>query len=328
MYSRRNRLRTRFQTWLAERTPRKRGTIEFPRQRVYILPTRGGFYFGLLVFTMLLGSMNYSNSLGFALTFLLAGLGFVGMHHSHRNLVNLRLRIARVEPTFAGGEAVFPVRLSNPSATTRYAIYVDIGENDGSRVVDIPAGGEAEVRLPVSAPRRGRLICPRLRVYTEYPMGLFRAWAWAAPERYCLVYPRPAGESQLPAPGAGAAAGRATLQSGHEDFAGLRRYAYGDSLRQVHWKAYPHTGELMTKQFADPREHALWLDAALLGHLPLEARLSQLTRWVLIAERRGLAYGLRLPGLELPPAAAGGQRERCLRTLALWPVNGPYDDAA
>lgn len=310
-------LRARFQNWLARRTPRQRGVIDLHRRRVYILPTRGGFYFGLLVFTMLLGSMNYSNNLGFALTFLLAGLGFVSMHHSHRNLVNLRLRIARVEPAFAGGDAVFPVRLSNPSATMRYAVYVDTGE-DGTRVTDIPAGGEAEIRLPVPAARRGRLICPRLRIYTEYPMGLFRAWSWAAPERHCLVYPRPAGESRLPPPGAGAAAGRATLQSGHEDFAGLRRYAYGDSLRQIHWKAYPRTGELMTKLFADPREHTLWLDAARLTHLPLEARLSQLARWVLIAERDGLAYGLRLPGIELPPAATGGQRERCLRALALY----------
>lgn len=316
-----NRLRARFQDWLARRAPRQRGVIELHRRRVYILPTRGGNYFGLLVFVMLLGSMNYSNSLGFALTFLLAGLGFVSMHHSHRNLVNLRLRTARAAPTFAGGRAVFPVILSNPSAATRYTVYVDTGD-DGDQVADVPAGGEAVVHVSVPAPRRGRLVCPRLRVYTEYPMGLFRAWSWAAPDRHCLVYPRPAGEQTLPAPGAGAAAGRGAVERGREDFVGLRRYAYGDPPRQIHWKAYPRSGQLMTKLFADPREHTLWLDAAGLRHLPLEARLSQLARWVLLAERQGLAYGLRLPGVEIPPAVAGGQRESCLRALAL------YDDAA
>lgn len=312
-----NRLRTRFRNWLAERTPRKRGVIEFHRRRVYILPTRGGFYFGLLVFVMLMGSMNYSNSLGFALTFLLAGLGFVSMHHSHRNLVNLRLRTTRCAPTFAGNRAVFPVILFNPGATARYTVYVDAGENE-SGPVDVPAGGEALVHVTIPAPRRGSLICPRLRIHTQYPMGLFRAWAWAAPDRHCLIYPRPAGELPLPAPGAGAAAGRATLQSGREDFIGLRRYARGDPPRQIHWKAYPRSGQLMTKLFADPRENTLWLDAANLGHLPIEARLSQLTRWVLLADRQGLAYGLRLPRIELPPAAGGGQREHCLRALALY----------
>lgn len=284
---------------------------------MYILPTRGGGYFGLMVFTMLLGSMNYSNSLGFALTFLLAGLGFVSMHHSHRNLVNLRLRPARPAPVFAGDDAVFPVILANPSATARYTIYIDTGAGGGP-VADVPPGGETTVRLPVPAPRRGRLTCPRLRIYTEYPMGLFRAWSWAAPDRHCLVYPRPAGDLPVAAPRAGTAAGRAALQAGREDFVGLRRYARGDPPRQIHWKAYPRSGELMTKVFADPREHTLWLDAADLAHLPVETRLSQLARWVLVAERRGLAYGLRLPGVEIPPDTAGGQRERCLRALALY----------
>ena len=35
---------------------------------------------------MLLGAMNYNNNLGFALTFLLAGVGIVSMHHCHHNL--------------------------------------------------------------------------------------------------------------------------------------------------------------------------------------------------------------------------------------------------
>lgn len=315
------RLRARFQNWIAERTPRQRGPIELHRRRVYILPTRGGFYYGLLVFVMLLGSMNYSNSMGFALTFLLAGLGFVNMHHSHRNLVNLRLRLGRIQPTFAGNNAVFPVRLFNPSKTARYTVYVGLPGDDGTQVADVPAGGEVELRVPVPTSKRGRLICPRLRIHTEYPMGLFRAWAWAAPDRHCLVYPKPVGDLSLPIPDAGEAAGRAALQSGQEDFIGLRRYAYGDSLRQIHWKAYPRTAQLMTKLFADPREQTLWLDAATLANLPLETQLSQIARWILVAERRGLAYGLRLPGLELPPARAG-QRERCLRALAL------YDHAA
>lgn len=39
------------------------------RRRVYILPTRFGVGFALLCVVMLLGAMNYSNSMGFALTF-------------------------------------------------------------------------------------------------------------------------------------------------------------------------------------------------------------------------------------------------------------------
>jgi hypothetical protein len=40
----------------------------------------------------------------------------------------------------------------------------------------------------------------------------------------------------------------------------------------------------------------LWLDWAQLPGLDTEARLSQLTRWVLEADRLGLGYGLNLSG--------------------------------
>src|SRR5688500_9408558 len=76
--------------------------VAFGRRRVYILPTRFGVIYAAIVFTMLLGSMNYNNSLGFALTFLLTGLGLVAMHHCHRNLAGLVVSGVHGGETFAG----------------------------------------------------------------------------------------------------------------------------------------------------------------------------------------------------------------------------------
>ena len=51
---------------------------------------------------MLLGAMNYANSMAFALTFLLAGIGLLAMHDTHANLVNLSIAAEPVAPVFAG----------------------------------------------------------------------------------------------------------------------------------------------------------------------------------------------------------------------------------
>jgi hypothetical protein len=51
------------------------GDLRLDRRRVYILPTRAGLLFGLALFTMLLTAINYALALGYALTFLLAGVG-------------------------------------------------------------------------------------------------------------------------------------------------------------------------------------------------------------------------------------------------------------
>ncbi len=56
----------------------------------------------------------------------------------------------------------------------------------------------------------------------------------------------------------------------------------------------------------------------MLPHLDTEARLSQLAAWVVEAERSGLPYGLRLPGMEIPPACGAAHRHACLKALALY----------
>src|SRR5262245_9201393 len=96
------------------------------RRRVYILPTRFGVIYAALLFMMLLASMNYNNSLGFALTFLLTGLGLVAMHHCHRNLKGLV--IAGVQPgeAFAGEAVRVEVGLQNPDVLARLEICVEI----------------------------------------------------------------------------------------------------------------------------------------------------------------------------------------------------------
>jgi uncharacterized protein (DUF58 family) len=175
----------------------------------------------------------------------------------------------------------------------------------------------AQVRLP--AQHRGRLPLGRLRVLTTFPLGLFRAWSNVELGLQCLVYPRPeSGRVPLPAPRAGAAEGLETGQ-GQDDFAGLRKYQPGDSLRHVAWKAVARGRPLMTKQFSGLAAGELWLEwEELPPDLRTEARLSRLTRWIVDAARAGHAYGLRLPAVVIPPDTGPAHQEQCLTALALF----------
>ena len=61
----------------------------------------------------------------------------------------------------------------------------------------------------------------------------------------------------------------------------------------------------------------LWLDIANCGGAGTEHKLSRLCAWVLAADKQGSEFGLRLPGLELPPASGEVHKRRCLEALAL-----------
>ena len=112
----------RVQTWAASARAPIPDTTTFGLDAFTFLPTGVGLIFGLMVFAMLLGSMNYNNNLSFVLTFFLIGLGFVAMHQCQRNLVGLELTFAGADPVFAGQAIRFRVAVTNQSKSARYGI--------------------------------------------------------------------------------------------------------------------------------------------------------------------------------------------------------------
>ena len=309
----------RFANWLYGFTPPERGTVVLVHRRVYIVPARLGWIFGATLALLLIGSINYALSLGFALTFLLAGMGLAGMVHTARNLARLAVSAGRADPVFAGESAQFRLYLDGRAAFDRPAILVRHLGCGAQLVLDVPAGALAEVVLPVPAPQRGWLPLGRVMLETRFPLGLFRAWSYLEPDARCLVYPRPE-RSPLPPYSAEAAAGALRSPTpGNDDFSGLRGYQLSDSPRHVAWKAVARSDDMLTKQFTGEAAAELWLDWQLLpAAMALETRLSRLAGWVLAAERSGIQYGLRLPGAELAPARGDAHRAACLQALALY----------
>jgi uncharacterized protein (DUF58 family) len=296
---------------------REPGPVVLRQNRVYILPSRHGLLFSLFLGLMLLGSMNYNLSLGYILTFLLATLGLVSILHTFRNLVHLRISPGRTAPVFAGETGSFPVLLESPDRDARWGIGV-CREGAPPVYANVAAGAPGELVLRVEAPRRGWLRPGRLRVFTEFPLGLFHAWSYLEPDVSLLVYPKP-DHSRLPLPLPQPAEGEGgVFGAGDEDFAGMRPFRPGDSPRRVAWKAAARERGLFTKQFSGRADTELWLDWDLLAGIDTEVRLSRLARWVLDAEAAGIAYGLRIPGRARPPARGQAHRDQCLQDLALF----------
>lgn len=286
-------------------------------RRIYIIPTRNGLMFALVLFVLWLAAINYSNSMLFVLAFLLAGFSVVAILHTFRNIAGLSLRLLPAEPTFAGDLARFPLQLDNSARRGRQAIGLQFGrEAQGS--ADLAPARSGRLILQVPAPRRGWVSADRCAVFTIFPTGLFRAWSWVDLDARCLVYPRPEAGPVPSPPGARSRDSGPGRDPGDEDFRGLRRYRPGDSPRHVAWRTVARGQEPQTKEFAGQAPSRLWLDWDSLAGLDTEARLARLCRWVVDAEAAGRRYGLRLPGLEIPPGSGRPHRHRCLEALALY----------
>lgn len=311
-------LKNRFTGWLFQLRGAEAGSIVLVQRRIFILPSRHGMVFVAALALMLAGSVNYDLSLGFVLTFLLAALGVNSILHTFRNLAALRISPGRVQHVYAGDHAYFVLVIDNPGALERFSIGATHNRKDVI-FADVAAHAAATISVAVPAPRRGLLKPGRFTLFTRYPLGLCYAWAYIEPDVSCLVYPRPeAANVTLPLPTPHAGEGIA-YGSGQEDFSGLRSYHPGDSPRHIAWKAAARGQGLLTKQFSGRADTELWLDwQATPAALGVEGRLSRLARWVIDAHAAGLSFGLRLPGVSLPPAPGNAQHDRCLEALALF----------
>jgi uncharacterized protein (DUF58 family) len=299
-------------------TPPEAGTVVLVHRRVYIVPTRLGWLFALTLLILLVGSINYALSLGFALTFLLAGMGLASMVRTARNLARMAVSVGRAEAVFAGEAAQFRLYLDGRGAYDRPAILARHVRSRSQLVVDVPGSGLTEVVLAVPAGRRGWLPLGRVMFETRFPVGLFRAWSYVEPDARCLVYPRPERSPLPPASGESASGGLRSPVPGNDDYAGLRAYQLSDSPRHVAWKAVARSEDMLTKQFSGEAAAELWLEWRMLpAGMQVEQRLARLAGWVLAADRAGQPYGLRLPGSEIAPGRGDRHRAACLQALAL-----------
>jgi uncharacterized protein (DUF58 family) len=307
--------------WIRRRQGPDLESVTLRRGRIYILPTGLGGAFGLMLFAMLLGSLNYGNNLGLALTFLLGALGVVAMHACHRNLESLIARAAVADPPFAGNDAVFTLALANPGRAPRYDVEA-VAADRSDAPASIAGGGEASLARRVPTRRRGSLVLERIAVSTRVPYGLFRAWAVLHPALPCLVYPRPAPAAPPPPQSPGRESG-GLARRGEDDFAGLKDYHPGDPPRHIAWKAYARAGELLVKEFSGDADAIPVFDFVDAPGADLEARLSVLARWIVDAHASGQTFGLRLPGEDIPPEPGAAQRRRCLAALARFEAPAP-----
>lgn len=317
-------IRESIDRWFAQRLPAT-DTAKLGQRNIYIVPTKAGFFFGITLLIMLVAAINYQLSLGYILTFLLAGAGAVSMQITHGTLRGLTLHLRPPAPGFAGDPALLEVVLTNPGRQ-RNAIAVFFRDPAQARAAegfrwawcDVPAEGQETVRVSFVPERRGWHPVPPLVVETVFPFGLFRAWTIWRPASQVLAWPKPE-YPPPPLPGASATATAqqaARIERGGE-FDGVRAYRRGDSMRQVVWKKVARTGQLVSRETRAAGAHELWLEWLATGGDP-EQRLARLAAWVQKAEQDGLAYGLRLPGSEVEPAHGESHRRTLLDKLATY----------
>jgi uncharacterized protein (DUF58 family) len=321
--------RRRYREWVNRRTRAER-ECRLNHRRLYIFPTRPGFGFLLLVASLWLLATNFENNLVFMLCFLLLALFVVSIHFTHATLSGLSIRPVSAESVFKGDAAAVELCLSQSRPRRREQLFLRYGEGDPVWV-SIAKSGDTFVTVLAPTTRRGRLDAGLLTVESVYPVGLMRVWTHLRFHLDAVVYPAPVADPAPTTRSGPGGEGHFTGATGSEDYAGLKTFEPGESLRHVAWKQYAREQGLWSKQYGDPVDSEEWVDWDDYAGIDGEERLSRMCWRVCECEVDGVIYGLRLPGSELAPGRGVSHRRTALRRLALHGepgFSGDGDEAA
>lgn len=290
--------------------------------KVLVLLSRSGFILILIIGAMFIASMNYSNNMAYSMCFILLSLMVVAFIYTGNNLKGLEVSNIQAKIAFAEGHASFSLEIENNSSRERAALFIQAknpikSEFFGPFSVDCHNSKVVEISLP--SPKRGQFVLSRISLISVYPLGLFRGSTRCYVQKEYIVFPKPSGFRPWPT---------AITQhkesdegyhfSGGEDFAGLRPYRTGESQHHIDWKAYARGRPLCIKEFTGGGSLQQWFDWNSLSGLGTEARISQLTKWVLDADKLGNEFGLKLLDIEIKPDVGTRHTFKCLKTLALF----------
>ncbi len=276
-------------------------------------PTGAFYAYLLLLALMWLTAANYGNNLAYLITCLLAGVGLVTPVFTYRQLKALCWQANRPPPVFAGQPARLSLRLRNLSAGMCPKVAVEL-PGAKAQAVALPAAGSVEVELELVWPTRGLYRPGPLRLSSVFPLGLVRVERDVGEPWEVWVYPKPVASFPL------FPTSREESRDGELEFAGLRSYQPGDSLRLIYWKGLAKGQGLQVKYFVSAADKIVQVfDWDSLPPAEVETKLSWLCRMVLDAEAAGVDYGLTLPLGSLAPGRGATHLHACLKRLARFP---------
>jgi uncharacterized protein (DUF58 family) len=307
--------------------------VKLPRlaSGTWVRPNRNALGLFAVLLGMWYAGITQNNGAAYLLCFVLTAVGLISIIHAWSNLEGVVIDADPVRPVFAGEELIVHLHASSPRSRPHYGIRVRAATAGNATFPMLPEEGRVTTELRVLAPKRGLHTHLTLKIESRFPLGFFTAQRQVRLALTHYVYPAPEGDRPLPVSPVRGRASRDGQKMEGDDFGGVRTWRVGESQRHIDWKAAARGQPLLIKQWSGDGGSTTQLDWADLRGIRIEDRLSQLSRWVVTAERNGIQYGLRLPQISLPLSRGEAHYHACLRRLAEYrptvPPGPPAEEA-
>jgi len=320
----RNLFSKRFDAWLARRMPAQlKRTLN--NRSIFIFPSQLGFaYLFVMILVFLLGT-NYQNNVIILLAYLLASLFITTMMASYYNFSGLSVS---AKPQVKGHTHQFlSIPLVIETNKPKYGISLGFPDQPSTRVAEIKKS--QDVVIQYYADKRGVYPLGRVKISSEYVLGLFTTWTWCDFGIESIVYPEAKAlkERTINMSGAGIEDSQHSdnFIEGIDDFNELNTYKQGESLSRIAWKQLARGQGKYTKHYHQAQSSDVWLCLDNMPTNDLELKLSYLCYLVFQYSQKTQPYGLELTGHKIEPNQGIQHFNECLTALAVYGLGVKHD---
>ena len=248
-------------------------------------------YSGLVVlflFGLFLEAYMHDFNLVYITLFFLFSFAFSAGPFGVLNIAKLKAEFVSSGRFFVNAEAFISLKVTNPREVASWAVEVHTTSSVLVPLDRLNAKSSTILQIPYTPTQRGSFEFADCYFNSKYPLSTARLTIGIADKYKGVAYPEPKGK---------------TLESflseeekhyGEEkDFDGLREYDGTQKLSHIHWASVAK-GSMSVKHFSkeipNPNLH---FDFEKAGKND-EARVSQLTLWVLECEKKSLIFSMSL----------------------------------
>jgi uncharacterized protein (DUF58 family) len=311
-------IKIRFDRWLKRRIPAA-SQHKLSNRNIFIMPTRFGFVYLLFVVLLFLLATNYQNNVIMLLSYLMASLFITTMMHSFFNLSGLGISADKKIAGYAKQNLAFPIKISLPNRRSDLNLSFD-----DQQTLHLPQSeqGEQTVYVPCQYEHRGVYAPGRLKIWSEFSLGLFITWTRIDFDQQCIVYPEaiPLGNVQSNFAGAANAnSSRENIKPGIDDFYELKTHIPGEPLSRIAWKQFARGQGRLTKHYHQQQGTICWLKLSDMPYHGVEKQLQYLCFLVNEYNLSGQVFGLDLGQEKIKPSEGEAHFKQCLMALAIYP---------
>jgi len=308
----------RFNRWLKRRIPPAR-EHRLTSRNVFIMPTRFGFVYLIFVVLLFLLATNYQNNVIMLLSYLMASLFITTMMHSFYNVSGITLSADENATGYANQNITFPIKVSLPNK--RFDLNFRF---DNQPVYHLPRAdqGEQSVYVCCSYEKRGVYQPGRLKMSSEYSLGLFKTWTRIDFDQQCIVYPEATSLSNSPSHFAGSVKESSRSENstpGIDEFFELKPHIAGEPRSRIAWKQFARGQGRLTKHYHQQQGTTCWLKLLDMPDHGLEKQLQYLCFLINEYNHAGQIYGLDLGENKVAPSHGEIHFKQCLMALAIYP---------